>query len=401
VLNDEMFAILVVMALFTTFMTTPMVMAIYKPLRRLTPQNQQGLERQSPSSKNSKDEFKIQACVHGPENVPALINLTELIRTTEGSTLKLYVMRLVELTDRSSSILTVQKTRKNGLPLVNRFRRAGMSHDQIVASLEAYNQLRRVTVRHSTAISALSTMHEDIFHVAEEKRVAMIVLPFHKQRRGEGEEEIDSVSHGWREVNRTVLLNAPCSVAVLVDRGFGCGAHLTVAEPAATVPKRVCIVFLGGPDDRRALDLGGRMAENSGVKVTLVRFVHQASGAATGGIAERATSDISTENGISLDEAAVDDFMRKCDGSVECEEKVMGTVKDEVLKIGQSRDYELVVAGKGRFPSTALAELADHQPENVGLGPIGNILASSDHGILASVLVIQQHNAADINEATV
>lgn len=93
--------------------------------------------------------------------------------------------------------------------------------------------------------------------------------------------------------------------------------------------------------------------------------------------------------------------MRKCDGSVECEEKVMGTVKDEVLKIGQSRDYELVVAGKGRFPSTALAELADHQPENVGLGPIGNILASSEHGILASVLVIQQHNAADINEASV
>ncbi|ESR42283.1 hypothetical protein CICLE_v10011096mg [Citrus x clementina] len=401
VLNDEMFAILVLMALFTTFMTTPMVMAIYKPLRRLTPQNQQGLERQSPSAKNPKDEFKIQACVHGPENVPALINLTELIRTTEGSTLKLYVMRLVELTDRSSSILTVQKTRKNGLPFVNRFRRAGMSHDQIVASLEAYNQLRRVTVRHSTAISALSTMHEDIFHVAEEKRVAMIVLPFHKQRRGEGEEEIDSVSHGWREVNRTVLLNAPCSVAVLVDRGFGCGAHLTVAEPAATVPKRVCIVFLGGPDDRRALDLGGRMAENSGVKVTFVRFVHQASEAATGGIAERATSDISTENGISPDEAAVDDFMRKCDGSVEYEEKVMGTVKNEVLKIGQSREYELVVAGKGRFPSTAEAELADHQPENVGLGPIGNILASSDHGILASVLVIQQHNAADINEATV
>ena len=34
VLNDETFAILVLMALFTTFMTTPIVMAIYKPARR-------------------------------------------------------------------------------------------------------------------------------------------------------------------------------------------------------------------------------------------------------------------------------------------------------------------------------------------------------------------------------
>lgn len=275
-----------------------------------------------------------------------------------------------------------------------------MSRDQIVASFEAYNQLGRVTIRHSTAISALSTMQEDIFHVAEEKRVAMIVLPFHKQWRRESEEDIDSsVSHGWREVNRTVLQNAPCSVAVLVDRGFGCRAHQTVAEPAATALKRVCIVFFGGPDDRRALDLGGRMAENSGVKVTLVRFVGQASGAATRSIEERATLDVSTD-GTSLDQAAVDVFVRKWDGSVEYEEKVMGTVKNQVLKIGQSREHELVVVGKGRFPSTVEAELADHQPENVGLGPIGNILASSDHRILASVLVIQQHNAARINEAT-
>ncbi|KAF7143712.1 hypothetical protein RHSIM_Rhsim05G0188600 [Rhododendron simsii] len=36
VLNDEVFAILVLMALFTTFMTTPTVMAIYKPARNVS-----------------------------------------------------------------------------------------------------------------------------------------------------------------------------------------------------------------------------------------------------------------------------------------------------------------------------------------------------------------------------
>jgi hypothetical protein len=35
----------------------------------------------------------------------------------------------------------------------------------------------------------------------------------------------------------------------------------------------VCVVFFGGPDDREALELAGRMAEHPGVQVTVVRFV--------------------------------------------------------------------------------------------------------------------------------
>ncbi|KAK2657910.1 hypothetical protein Ddye_010962 [Dipteronia dyeriana] len=145
-------------------------------------------------------------------------------------------MHLVELTDRSSSIVMVQKTRKNGVPFTNRIRR-GVLQDQIVAAFKAYSQLGRVTIRHSTAVSTLPTMHEDIFHLAEKKRVGMIILPFHKQWREDGEEAMDSVCHGWREISQTVLQSAPCSVAVLVDRGFSYGSE-TVAEPGSIVPKR-------------------------------------------------------------------------------------------------------------------------------------------------------------------
>jgi hypothetical protein len=34
-------------------------------------------------------------------------------------------------------------------------------------------------------------------------------------------------------------------------------------------------MFFGGPDDREALELGGRMAEHPVVKVTIVRFVQK------------------------------------------------------------------------------------------------------------------------------
>ncbi|KAL5740637.1 hypothetical protein ACOSP7_029519 [Xanthoceras sorbifolium] len=398
VLNDEMFAILVLMALFTTFMTTPMVIAIYKPLRRVTSPIQRQPERQSTFTENRHEDFRILACIHGPENVPTLINLTELIRTSNKSRLKLYVMHLVELTDRSSSIVMVQKARKNGVPFTNRFRR-GMLHNQIIAGFEAYSQLGRVTIRHSTAISALSTMHEDIFHVAEEKRVGMIILPFHKQWGGDGEEAIDSVSNGWGEVNKTVLQNAACSVAVLVDRGFGFGSE-TVAEAAAIVPKRVCIVFFGGADDRTALEFGGRMAEHTAIKVTLLRFLSSLDTSKEyGNSSSRAKINYLREK--ELDEITVEEFMREWHGTVEYNEKVMSNSGVELLRIGQSREYELIVVGKGRFPSRMEAKFAKFQVENVELGAIGNILASSDHGILSSVLVIQQHNTADGNETTV
>ncbi|XP_031275954.1 cation/H(+) antiporter 20-like [Pistacia vera] len=383
VLNDEMFAILVLMALVTTFMTTPTVMAIYKPLRRVTTQTRRQLERKSANGKKLEDEFRIMACIHGPENVPSLINVVELMRNTKISRLKLYVMHLVELTDRSSSIVMVQKARKNGVPFINRIGR-GMSNDQIFAAFETYSQLGRAIVRHSTAISSLSSMNEDIFHVAEDKRVTMILLPFHKQWRGDGAEAMDSVLPGWREVNRMVLQNAPCSVAVLVDRGFNYESKM-VGDSTASMPKRVCIAFVGGSDDRKSLELGGRMAEQTTFKLTLVRFIENDNGLSS--------NEINYEGEKDQDKAALEGFKRKLNESVEYQEKMMSNIKQELLTIGQSGVYDLVLVGKGRFPSNMEAKIADNQAENVDLGSIGNILASSRYCILSSVLVIQcQHN---------
>ena len=167
--------------------------------------------------------------------------------------------------------MMVQRARKNGFPFINRFRK-GATQDQIAAAFETYAQVNRVNIRHSIAISALSTMQEDICHVVQEKRVAMIILPFHKLWRGEGEEAMENVNHGWRMVNQMVLKRAPCSVTVLVDRGFSCEPK---QEAGPSKPKGVCILFFGGPDDREALELGGRMAEHPALRLTILRFLEK------------------------------------------------------------------------------------------------------------------------------
>lgn len=406
VLNDEVFAIMVLMALFTTFITTPTVMAIFKPARPG--------QLHSANFNNIKDELRVLACVHGPGNIPSLINVIESTRSTIKSRLKLYIMHLVELTERSSSIVMVQRARKNGFPFINR--QGGCElHDRVAVAFQAYGQLGRVSIRPTTAISPLSSMHEDICHMAEDKRVTMIILPFHKQwrRREDGgdEEEVENVGHGWRGVNQKVLKNAPCSVAVLVDRGFNGGSQRTPGA-TATVAQRVCIVFFGGPDDREALELGGRMAEHPSVKVTVVRFIEK-DGFEANGVILRPSLDKSREKSYTfstaimnrekekeLDEGAVVEFRNKWDGVAEYTE-VSSNIVSGVMEIGQSGDYDLMVVGKGRFPSSMVAELADREAEHAELGPIGDMLACPGQGIVSSVLVIQQHDLAHTEEAPV
>ncbi|KAM1249988.1 hypothetical protein ACFX2G_033282 [Malus domestica] len=403
VLNDETFAILVLMALFTTFITSPLVMAIYKPARGVSVRTHRKL-RDLSTTVSFKDELRVLACVHGPANVPSLISLIESIRSAKKAQLKLFLMHLVELTERSSSIIMVQRARKNGFPFFNRFGRGAWS-DGVVSAFQAYSQLGRVSVRPTTAISPMSTMYEDVCHTAEDQRVAMIILPFHKQWRRDGgnHEATEIVSQAWRGVNQRVLQTAPCSVAVLVDRGF-----------ANTGTQRICIVFFGGPDDREALELGGRMAEHPTIKVTVVKFVEK-EGLESNGLMLKPYPSDSTENSYSfstakmdrkkekeLDEEAVAEFRSKWDGKAECVEKVAANnIVEGVLAIGSSGDHDLLIVGKGRFPSRMVAELADRHAEHAELGPIGDILASSGHGVVSSVLVIQQHDVAHSVEAPV
>ncbi|KAK7284208.1 hypothetical protein RJT34_18950 [Clitoria ternatea] len=419
VLNDEMFAILVLMALVTTFITTPVVMAIYKPARGITLKTRRKLGDLSVSSNNETlDEFRVLACIHGPDNIPSIINFIESTRSTAKSVLKVFMMHLVELTERTSSIILVQRARKNGFPFFSRSHRNEWL-DRLAGAFRAYGQLGQVTARSTTAISSLSTMHEDICHVAEEKRVTMIILPFHKMWKIEVDVDnnhqthqvLENMGHEWRVVNQKVLKNAPCSVAVLVDRGYG--NMFQTLNQTNPVAQRVCILFFGGPDDREALELGKKMSEHPAVKLTVLRFVEQDRLNANNIVLTLSpnesneksysfsTAKMNHQEEKDLDEKAIGEFGSKWVGVVEYIEKVSENVVEEVLEIGTSGNYDLIIVGKARFPSNMVAKLAERQAEHAELGPIGDILASSEHEVVSSVLVIQQHDVGLVHDAPV
>ncbi|KAK7307886.1 hypothetical protein VNO77_41330 [Canavalia gladiata] len=126
VLTDQTFAIMVLMALFTTFVTTPIVIAVLKIGGKgiKSDYKYRTIER-----KNANSELRILACFHGARNITSMINLIEASRGIEKrDALCVYAMHLKELSERSSSILMVRKARKNGLPFWNKSRDADSNY---------------------------------------------------------------------------------------------------------------------------------------------------------------------------------------------------------------------------------------------------------------------------------
>ncbi|XP_051151268.1 cation/H(+) antiporter 18-like [Andrographis paniculata] len=383
VLNDQTFAILILMALATTFLTTPVVIAMYKPARVATTE----YRYRTIQRKDRSTQLRLLACFHTTKSIPTLINLMEISRGTgKKGGLRVYAMHLMELSERSSAILMAHKARKNGRPFWDKDQDR---HDpnQIVVAFEAFQHLCHVSIRPATAISRMAAMHEDICSGAEAKRAAMIIVPFHKHQTVAG--DLEAAREDFRHVNRRVLKNAPCSVAVLVDRGLGGAAHVS----ASNVDYMITAVFFGGADDREAVSYGALMAEHPGVRLNVVRFVVDPKVAGkslrldvhgTGG----GNSQSKSEN-----EEFISEFIERAskDGSIRYEESVVGDENETVDVIkGHSRLCNLFVVG--RIPEGQLAAaLKKKYYECPELGPIGNLLISPAMSTAASVLVVQQY----------
>ncbi|KAK7363372.1 hypothetical protein VNO77_05513 [Canavalia gladiata] len=383
VLNDQAFAICVLMALFTTFITTPIVMAVYKPARRGAPYKHRTIQRKDPDT-----ELRMVACFHSSHNIPTLINVIECSRGTQRrGKLCIYTMHLMELSERSSAITMVHKARNNGMPFWNKKQD---DKDQMVIAFQAYGKLSTVNIRSMTAISALNTIHEDICTSAHQKRAAMIILPFHKHQRVDG--TMESVGNSFQVVNELVLSHAPCSVGILVDRGLGGTSQVQASD----VSYKVIVPFFGGRDDREALCYGMRMAQHPGILLTAVKIAPPSGTSLAFGAKLVAVSSNKDRKEIDLiddkqqDDELWNEFLSVCKNkqeTIKYEERLVGSKDDVETVLNEMNKSNLILVG--RMPSVAPLVTKSDCPE---LGPVGSYFASSHFSTVTSVIVIQQYN---------
>ncbi|KAI3453779.1 hypothetical protein Pfo_010442 [Paulownia fortunei] len=379
VLNDQTFAIMVLMALFTTFITTPVVMAIYKPAGMTKLE----YKHRTIQRKEANTQLRMLTCFHSSRNIPTLMNLMEASRGTgKKGGLCVYAMHLMELSERSSAILMVHKARKNGLPFWNKGHNSDTN--QIVVAFEAFQHLSQVSIQPTTAISPMSSMHEDICTSAERKRVAIIILPFHKHQRLDG--HLETTRADLRYVNRRVLEHAPCSVGILVDRGLGGTSHVS----ASNVNYTVTAFFFGGNDDREALSYGALMAEHTGISLNAVRFIVDSK--LVGDSVHLDMNDQHVPEARS-DEEFLAEFKQKVseDGSIKYVEIVVSNVAETVDVIRTYNRCNLFLVG--RMPEGQLVAALNKKSECPELGPVGNLLISPEFKTTASVLVVQQYRS--------
>ena len=377
-----MFAIMVIVTLVMTGIISPIVTLIYKPRRRLVPYKKRTMQNSRHDA-----ELRVLVCIHVPRNVPTIINLIEATHPTRKSPICAYVLHLVELTGRASAMLVVHADRKSGRPALNKTQ---AQTDHIITAFQNFEEhVDCVSVQPLTAISPYSTMHEDICSLAEEKRVSLIIIPFHKQQTVDG--EMQDTNPAYRMVNHNLLQTSPCSVGILVDRGLN-GSNRLAAKQAS---HQVVVLFFGGPDDREALSYGWRMSSHPRVRLTVMHFVPSKDVAITRQQDDqRRMKTNNAERDSRLDEDFINEFkmIATHDDSVVYLEKVVSNGEETVGAIRSMNNVnDLFIVGRDQGTRSPLTEGLTAWSECPELGAIGDLLASSDFETTASVLVMHQY----------
>ncbi|XP_010277882.1 PREDICTED: cation/H(+) antiporter 15-like [Nelumbo nucifera] len=253
--NEQAFTVLVLTAVLSTAVVTPLLTIFYKPPRYFAERIRGSIQDARPYS-----EFQILSCVHNDQDVHPMITLLEASHPNKDSPLSVYVLNLIELIGRSLAVVSgpsEQETATCHQPTGSK------QHIEGAFRNYADNSDGLVNVQSFTVIAPYKNMHEDICSLAHQKSATLIIMPFHNN---------DAIMGGkvgaLSSLNHNLIAVAPCSVGILVYRNHG--VHHSSLH--SDIYLNVALIFIGGADDREALAYVNRMSESPKLRITVIRF---------------------------------------------------------------------------------------------------------------------------------
>ncbi|TKY47213.1 Cation/H(+) antiporter 14 [Spatholobus suberectus] len=348
------------LAIFTmvavTGFATLVVYYIYDPSRRY-----KAYIRKSIRDSQQNPDLKILVCIHNEENVYPIINLLQASNPTKATPLSVFVLHLMELSGRAIPTLTKNEgTDKSSQHINNVFDQFQM-HNKGCVMLQCF-----------TAITPYASMHDDICYMAMDSKSNIVIMPFHKQWSIDGNVEFSNTS--IRLLNQKVLKKAPCSVGIFIDRSQMSGKLIVIYEKSFC---EIAMIFLGGGDDQEALAYSLRIAQHPNVRLTVfwVRVKVQ------GNQRKMKNPYIDLMEHIR--------YSSNHEGKVAFKEEIVedGAGTTQVIRMIEGH-FSLVIVGKHHLADSPCTLGLTEWCELPELGPLGNLLATSDFTF--SVLVVQQ-----------
>ncbi|WP_224364876.1 cation:proton antiporter domain-containing protein [Hyalangium versicolor] len=228
VISPKLFTMMVVMALVTTFLTTPLLRWIY-------PFEQMAKDRLVPTVESTpptaSPAFTLMMCVSHGNAGAGMVTLAHALTGVDKEAAHLYALHLIPSSERASFHLRHEAQPPSESALAPLLERAG---------------------RLSLAVRPLSFVSTDpgtdICRTAEAKQASLILLGWHKPLLSQT--RLGGTVH-------EVMQEARSAVAVFVDRGL-------------SNVRRVLVPFMGSSHDRAALGLARRLLRNADAEVTVL-----------------------------------------------------------------------------------------------------------------------------------
>lgn len=233
VISQTIFTMMVIMALVTTFATTPVLAWVY-------PDHELARDRLIASTDtvpSAPVPFTAMICVSSGNSSPGLALVAAAL--TGGQPARLFALHLRRPSDRPSVELRHTPDREEG-PL---------------GPLLRHTRSLMLEVRPLGFVSAEPAA--DICRTAQAKQVSLVLLGAHKPLLLEGR---------FGGTVSQVVGQANSTVGVLVDQGL-------------TKVERVLVAYAGGAEDAEALRLACRLSAVSGIEIFLLHVVERGAGA--------------------------------------------------------------------------------------------------------------------------
>ncbi|MEO6436625.1 MAG: cation:proton antiporter [Tepidisphaeraceae bacterium] len=226
VITDAVFAMMVIMALVTTALTTPILNWVY-PERMFGPETDE-------AAPGTRKLFTVLVPVSDPTSGGPLVRLAAALGGAAESR-RVVALHLRPPVDRDAY--------RAGLD------EATQPADPTLGPLLEQAKREKITVEPISFVSR--DVADDIASITRAQHANLVLMGFHRPVFGHA--MLGGTVH-------RVLTGAPADVAIFVNRGDD-------------VHQRILVPYLGGAHDRLALELAGRLAKSTGAAITALHVI--------------------------------------------------------------------------------------------------------------------------------